>query len=408
MELNMLDDGDALDRDHQELSQFLNTQRRETVAASKWRRVSSPVRPGATSSPEDTVKTSHKCCRHLWPPTPLPSVVPRLVRLVLPPGQSSHPQPTVTPTPSLPLTSHDPIIAVDLVSLTDARIQSSPVPVLVDQPGLVQGPTGLVRLAAVAEQRAGADRVSSSGIKGTSQDLLALNMPPSHSRLVPRSSTTHPYCLENERLSLRVRDLEAQLAELQLENSALTSALHDTSHLLEARQRECKTWVRIGLKVGFGHDREVEQLQTSQWEVAQQGLDYSRVLDQYHALERALPGRPEQTLVDRLRRLQEELLSVQEEKEVAEGRHSSSARRNSELQASIVQQQGLVNESYALAAHQCERIETLQEEVHQLRNRASFLKQMVREFLEEGFYEVSLPPVSELEEELTCVHQDLC
>ncbi|KAJ3860466.1 hypothetical protein EV359DRAFT_85286 [Lentinula novae-zelandiae] len=52
MELNMLDDGDALDRDHQELSQFLDTQRRETVAASKWRRVSSPVRPGETTSPE--------------------------------------------------------------------------------------------------------------------------------------------------------------------------------------------------------------------------------------------------------------------------------------------------------------------------------------------------------------------
>ncbi|KAJ3925409.1 MAG: hypothetical protein NXY57DRAFT_967881 [Lentinula lateritia] len=192
-------------------------------------------------------------------------------------------------------------------------------------------------------------------------------------RFIPHSSTTHPYCLENERLSLRVQDLEAQLVESQLENSALTLALHNTSHSLEAQQRE------------------VEQLRTSQWEVAQQGLDYSCVLDQYHALERALPGRSKQTLVERLCGLQEELLLAREEKEVAEGRCSSSARWNSELQASIVQQQGLVDESNALAAQQRGHIETLQEE-----------------FPEEGFYEVSLPPVSELEEELTCMCQDLC
>ncbi|KAJ3845702.1 hypothetical protein EV368DRAFT_70495 [Lentinula lateritia] len=124
-------------------------------------------------------------------------------------------------------------------------------------------------------------------------------------------------------------------------------------------------------------------------------------------VKRALPGRPEQSLVERLRDIQEELLSSREEKQVAEGRHSTSARRNSELQASLVQNQGLVDESDALAARQRHRIETLQEEVHRFRDRAAFLERMVREFPEEGFYEVSLPPVSELEGELTRVWEDL-
>ncbi|KAJ3849738.1 hypothetical protein EV368DRAFT_85239 [Lentinula lateritia] len=225
MELNMLDDGDAVDRDHQELSQFINTQRQETAAASKRKHASFPVRPGEATSSETPAKTSRKRHRHLSPPSASPSVVPRLVRLVGPPRCSSHSQPMVAITPSLPSTSRVPLGVVDSLSLTDAGSRNLPAPVTADQPGLVQGPTGLVWLAAVAEQRAGADWGPSSGIKGTGQDLLSSNMPPSHSRLVPRSSTTHPYCVENERLPLRVHDLEAQLAELQLENSALTSAL---------------------------------------------------------------------------------------------------------------------------------------------------------------------------------------
>ncbi|KAJ3804812.1 hypothetical protein F5876DRAFT_70320 [Lentinula aff. lateritia] len=243
MELNMLDDSDALDRDHQELSQFLDTQRQETIAASKRKHALSPVRPGGATSSEAPAKTSHKHHQHLSPPTSLPSIVPRLVHLVLPPSQ-----PPIASTTSLPLPSHAPVMAVD--SLADAGIRRLPVPA--DHPGLVQGPTGLVCLAAVVEQRAGADRGPSSGIKGTSQDLLSSNMPPSHSRLIPHSHTTHPYRVENKGLSSHVRDLEAQLAESQLENSALTLALRDTSHSLEAWQ-----W-------------EVEQLWTSQREVTQQ------------------------------------------------------------------------------------------------------------------------------------------
>ncbi|KAJ3846881.1 hypothetical protein EV368DRAFT_88399 [Lentinula lateritia] len=155
-------------------------------------------------------------------------------------------------------------------------------------------------------------------------------MPPSHSPLVPCSSTIHPY---------------------------------------QAQQRQ------------------VEQLRTSQQEVLQKGLEYSHVLDQFQTLERALPRCPEQTLLESLRKVQEEVLAAQEEREVANHRHSASACRNAELQASMVQQQGLVDESNALAARQHQHIETLQEE--------------------EGFYEVSLPPMSELEGEFTCVHEDL-
>ncbi|KAJ3846513.1 hypothetical protein EV368DRAFT_88906 [Lentinula lateritia] len=197
-------------------------------------------------------------------------------------------------------------------------------------------------------------------------------MPPSHLPLIPRTSTIHPYCIENERLSMRVHALEAQLAESQWKNSSLTSALRDTS-----------------------------------LEVLQRGLEYSRVLDQFQTLERALPGRAEQTLLERLHEIQEELITAREEREEADRRRSASTRRNSELQTSLEQQQGLVDESNALAARQRQHIETLQEEVHRFRDHASFLERMVREFPEEGFYNVSLPPVSELEGELTRVHEDL-
>ncbi|KAJ3804062.1 hypothetical protein EV368DRAFT_70412, partial [Lentinula lateritia] len=371
MELNMLDDSDALDRDHQELSQFLDTQRQETVAASKRRHTSSPVRPGGATSSEAPAKTSHKRYRHLFPPTLLPSIVPRSVHLVLPPRWSPPSQPPVASTTSLHSPSHAPVMAVDSDPLADAGIRRLPVPA--DHPGLVQGPTGLVRLAAVAEQRAGADQSPSSGIKGTSQDLLSSNMPPSRSRLIPHSHTTHPYRVENERLSSRVQDPEAQLAESQLENSALTSAFSATG---------CGAIADLpagGYTAGVG------------------------VLSSLGTVPCSGEGSPRASrAVERLRDVQEELLSAREEKEVAEGHCSSSAHRNSELQASIVQHQGLVDESNALAARQRQGIETLQEEVHQFRDCASFLERMVREFPEEGFYEVSLPPVSELEEELTC------
>ncbi|KAJ3847673.1 hypothetical protein EV368DRAFT_87464 [Lentinula lateritia] len=263
VELNMLDEGDALDRDHQELSRFIDSQRQEAAAAS------SPSRPGEATSSGSRSKTFRKRHCHLSPPSASLLVAPRLVRLVVPPGHPSHPKPVANTNPSMLPTSLDPVV----------------------------GPTDLVRLAAIAEQRAGADRSPLNSIKGIGQNLLSSSMPTSCSPLVPHSSTIHPYRIENERLSMRVRALETQLAESQQKNSSLTSTLRDTSHLLEA------------------HQREVEQLRTSQQEVIWRGLEYSRVLDQFQTLERALPGRPEQTLLERLREIQEELITAREERE---------------------------------------------------------------------------------------------
>ncbi|KAJ3866144.1 hypothetical protein EV359DRAFT_62594 [Lentinula novae-zelandiae] len=346
--------------------------------ASKRKQTSSPFGPGEATSSDSRGKTSRKCHCHLSPP---PASLP-----VVPPGRPSHPKTVAKTNPSMLPTSLDPVVIDNSISPRDSRNRSCLIPVGSNQPGSVQGSTDLVRLAAIAEQRAGADRAPLSSIKGIGQDLLSSSMPPSRSPLVPRTSTLHPYCIENERLSMRVRALEAQLAESQRENSSLTSALRDTSHSLEARQCE------------------VEQLRTSQQEVIQQGLEYSHVLDQFQTLERALPGHPEQ----RLHEIQEELITMREGREEADHQRSASIRRNSERWASLEQQQGLVDESNALAVRQRQHIETLQEQVHQFHDRASFLERMVQEFPEEGFYDVSLPLVSKLEGELTRVREDLC
>ncbi|KAJ3849498.1 hypothetical protein EV368DRAFT_85497 [Lentinula lateritia] len=366
IELNMLDEGDALDRDHQELSRFIDSQQQEAAVASKHKWASSPSGPREATSSGSCSKTFRKHHHHLSPPSASLPVAPRLV---VPPGHPSHPKPVADTNPSMLPTSLDPAVIDDSISPRDSRNRSLPIPVVSNQPDSVQGPTDLVRLAAIAEQRADADCAPLNSIKGIRQDLLSSSMPPPRSPLVPRTSTIHPYHVENERLSMRVCALEAQLAELQRENSSLTSALQDTSHSLEACQRE------------------VEQLRTSQQEAIWRGLKYSRVLDQFQTLERALPGHPEQTLLERLREIQEELITAREEREEVNRLRSASTWHNSELRASLEQQQGLVDESNALAARQRQHIETLQEE--------------------EGFYEVSLPPVSELEGELTHAHEDL-
>ncbi|KAJ3805626.1 hypothetical protein F5876DRAFT_81586 [Lentinula aff. lateritia] len=139
------------------------------------------------------------------------------------------------------------------------------------------------------------------------------------------------------------------------------------STLIVLRTSDCSCEFVLWRLSLLNRNRQVEQLRTSQQEVLQKGLEYSHVLDQFQTLERALPRCPEQTLLESLRKVQEEVLAAQEEREVANHRRSASACRNAELQASMVQQQGLVDESNALPAHQHQHIETLQEEVHQFR-----------------------------------------
>ncbi|KAJ3884029.1 hypothetical protein GG344DRAFT_84695 [Lentinula edodes] len=220
-----------------------------------------------------------------------------------------------------------------------------------------------------------------SPIKGTGSDPLPFDMPPtSRSSLVPRTLIAHPYRAENQHLLARVRSLESQLADSQRENSSLTTALWDTSHALDARQRE------------------VEQLQSSSHE--------------FHALDRALSVFPGQTVVQRLQALEEELRVVKRDCDVAVEELSTASHKASELKTALLQQQGLVNETNALATRQCRRLEEFREEVHRTRDCAAFVEQMIKEYPDEGFYNVVLPPLSQLEEDLrrvaTFAHRLYC
>ncbi|KAJ3870932.1 hypothetical protein F5051DRAFT_446900 [Lentinula edodes] len=256
LELNMLDDQDAADVDQQELRDFLALQQGEAAIAAKRKRNLSPLSVAGPSSKKVRSNASKKCSRHRSPVQETAQESPHRVRLVVPPGRS---MPTSTST-SLP-----PRASPSLMEVPDADL-------------LVQGHSSLVRLVAVAEAQSGLVQrpVVPPSIKGTGPDLLSSNMPPvPRPTLVPRALATHPYCAENQRLAARVRLLESQLSDSQRENSSLTSALRDTSHALESQQRE------------------VEQLRSSSREVHEQQVEYRPVLDQFCALDEALPGPPD-------------------------------------------------------------------------------------------------------------------
>ncbi|KAJ3911037.1 hypothetical protein F5877DRAFT_73486, partial [Lentinula edodes] len=228
----------------------------------------------------------------------------------------------------------------------------------------VQGHSSLVWLVAVAEAQSGLVQqpVVPSSIKGTGPDLLSSNMPPvPHPTLVPCALATHPYRAENQRLAARVRLLESQLSDSQRENSSLISALWDTSHALESWQRE------------------VEQLRSSSRE----------------------------SLLERFQKLQGDLEDAIRERKVAVEKLSTSTRRNLHLTTSLLYQQGVVDESNALVTRQRRLVEELQEEVHRARGHAAFVKQMIKEYPDEGYYEVVLPPLSQLEGDLNKAREDL-
>ncbi|KAH7869221.1 uncharacterized protein C8R40DRAFT_1176871 [Lentinula edodes] len=357
LELNMLDKQDTAETDQQEFQKFLALQQGEAVVAAKCKRNRSPLPVAGPSSKKVRLDGSKKCSRRRTPVEGAAQESPRHIRLVVPPG---HSMAASTSTPALP------------------RAPPSSMEVSVrDEP--VQGPSGLVQLAAAAEVQSGVvQRLVSpspvmSPIKGIGSDPLPSNMPPtSRSLLVPRTLIAHPYRAENQHLLAWVRSLESQLADSQQENSSLTTALQDTSHALDARQ-----W-------------EVEQLRSSSHEVLQHKVEYRSVLDQFHALDRALSVFPGQTVVQRLQALEEELRVVKRDRDIAA----------SELKTALLQQQGLVDETNALATHQRRRLEEFREEAHHTRDRATFVEQMIKEYPDEGFYEVVLPPLSQLEEDL--------
>ncbi|KAJ3859078.1 hypothetical protein EV359DRAFT_86844, partial [Lentinula novae-zelandiae] len=118
-------------------------------------------------------------------------------------------------------------------------------------------------------------------------------------------------------------------------------------------------------------------------------------------------GAKELHVVQRFQSLEEELRVVKRDRDVALGELSTASRKSSELKTALMQQQGLVDETNALAIRQRRRLEELQEEVHRTRDRATFVEQMIKEYPDEGFYEVVLPPLSQLEEDLKRTNEDI-
>ncbi|GAW09697.1 hypothetical protein LENED_011875 [Lentinula edodes] len=131
------------------------------------------------------------------------------------------------------------------------------------------------------------------------------------------------------------------------------------------------------------------------------------VLDQFRALDRSLPGLPSQPILQHFQAMAEELRVAKKDCDAAVGMLSTASRKSSELTTALMQQQGLVDETNALATRQRRRLEELQEEVHCTRDHAAFVEQMVKEYPDEGFYEVILPPLSELEGDLKKINEDL-
>ncbi|GAW09481.1 hypothetical protein LENED_011636 [Lentinula edodes] len=361
VELNMLDDQDSQAVDRSELRRFQEAQEQEALLAARRKRVNASPPPKVRSKKRRLTKVVEE---------PVIEEVPRLVRLVIPPSR---------PAPSAP-GSAPSTFARSSAALPLTSVQAT------GQLGSVQGPSPLARLADLVDQQTDSQAEAStrslgpgsSPIKASLGDSNLPKMSPVvRPPLVPRILSQHPYRVENERLAARIRLLESQLVSSRQENATLTSALRDTSVSLEARQGE------------------LDQLRESVSSAAQQQELYDRLLDQVQTLKRALPGPPNESLVDRFRGLEEDLRLAK-----YLSRFESSNRRNEELETSLIQQQSLVDESNALAVRQRKKIETLQEEVHLFRERALFAEKMIREYPDEGSYSVSLPPLAEVQGDL--------
>ncbi|KAJ4495512.1 hypothetical protein C8R41DRAFT_866319 [Lentinula lateritia] len=367
----MLDEQDSRAIDRSELRRFQEAQEQETLLAAKRKRVNAPPSPKVRPKKRQLAKVVEK--RQVE--EPVVGEVPRLIRLVILPSRLAP-----SDLGSAPSGSKHSSVALPLVS-----------PHATGWLGLVQDPSPLAQLADLVDQRTGSQAEAStrslgpgfSSIKASREDPVVSKMSPVvRPPLIPRILSQHPYRVENERLAARVRLLESQLASSRQENATLTSALRDTSVSLEARQGE------------------LDQLRESVSSAAQQQELNNCLLDQVETLKRALPGPPNESLVDRFRALEEDLRLAREGRIKYLSRFESSNRRNEELETSLVQQQSLVDESNALAVRQRKKIEALQEEVHRFRERALFAEKMIREYPEEGSYSVSLPPLSEVHGEL--------
>ncbi|KAJ3804664.1 hypothetical protein F5876DRAFT_82781 [Lentinula aff. lateritia] len=374
LELNMLDERDTAEADQQELREFLALQQGETAIAAKRKCDHSPLPVAGPSRKKVRSDAPKKRSHRKSPVAETTPDSPLCIRLVVPPGR-----PVVA-------SSSLPVCPRSSPSLMEVLHRDLP----------MQGPSDLVRLAAVAEahsglvQQAGSSSPARTPIKGAGQDLLSSKMPPTpHSNLVPRTLASHPYRAENQRLAARICFLESQLADSQRENSSLTSALRDTSHALESRQRE------------------VEQLRSSSREFLQHQVEYRHIIDQFNTLDRALSGPSDQSLPERFQKVEDELCLAKKDRDDAAGKLSTSSRKVSELTTALLCQHGIADEANALSTRQCARLEELQEEVHHTCGHAAFVERMIKEYPNEGYYEVVLPPLSQLEGDLVKVRADL-
>ncbi|GAW09848.1 hypothetical protein LENED_012047 [Lentinula edodes] len=351
----MLNEQDEVEADQQELQKFLALQQDEASVAARCKRARSPlpVAGPSTKKVRSEVPKKHSCRKSSG--VEVASDPPRRVHLVVPPGRSLT---TVTTNPVLPHALPSPMG----ISVRDDPVQDS---------------SSLVQLATIAKTHSGLVRrpvsppAPQTSIKGGELDTFSSKMPATPcSTLVPRVLTAHPYRAENQCLIAQIRLLESQLADSQRENFSLTTALRDTSQALEARQRE------------------VEQLRSSSCEFVQ------------HKVEWTGPFKDQRGLLERFQKGEGELRVAKKDWDAAAEQLSTSSHKVSELTTALLHQQGIVDEANALATHQRICLEELQEEVHRTRGHATFVEQMIQEYPDEGFYEVVLPPLSQLEGDL--------
>ncbi|KAJ3910972.1 hypothetical protein F5877DRAFT_86690 [Lentinula edodes] len=212
VELNMLNEQDSQDVNHQDLEQFQQAQAQEAELATCQR--------NTRSSPPPKVPSKRKCSTKKHPLSSKPSEeVPPLVRLVFPPSQPA-------PSSIVPLTS--PFGSSVTMSASPALVRDG------GRTGLPQGSPSLVQLAEVMDRQTnlrpgGSDCPLASlppAINNVPSKLSSSNMPSiACPPLVPRVLSQHPYHLENEHLATCVRQLEPQLEASRQENSTLASAL---------------------------------------------------------------------------------------------------------------------------------------------------------------------------------------
>ncbi|KAJ3871164.1 hypothetical protein F5051DRAFT_434072 [Lentinula edodes] len=200
----------------------------------------------------------------------------------------------------------------------------------------------------------------------------------------PRARATAALRAENETLGAEVADLRKLLETSRAETSTLTSLLRDTTTSLDDRNKD------------------LEASCCALQDVAADRLEYSRVLAQFRAIEAELPEAPLEDALTRFHlavaqvdsyrevaiRQKQELLELREQVD-KEQKHSFKA--HEELDAANTR-----------AIRMRDHLEDLEETVHRYRARAHVAEELIRKYPEdEGLYEVDLPSLSSLQNQLT-------